>query len=351
MTKVEHYVQEAIDIANDDSHGYSMENRDGNPDYDCSSLICHVVQNAGIPVMDRGASYTGNMLQAFLDCGFQNIAGRIGLGSGNGLQRGDVLLNFASHAALYIGDGKVVNAGGNNGHPQPGDQGGEIKIQPYWNHPWNAVLRYMGSEEYDGKDEPAQEWPELSNNIVYPRPDAPWAAETNNFDYPMIMKFGDMGTAVQEMQAKLNALGYQCGKTDGIYGEKTLEAVTNFQTQKQLLIDGEAGPETLGKLHECYKALTGRDEAYYAQWENTASNEPKEEKENIGGFYLGEVVEFIGGGAYLMPNGSISKTYDAGTAKITSLNAKAKHPIHLVFARGAATKVYGWVDLDKIKKA
>ena len=358
MTKVEHYVQEAINIANDDSHGYSMQNRDGNPDYDCSSLICHVVQNAGIPVMDKGASYTGNMLGAFLQCGFKDVTGKVGLNSGNGLERGDILLNFQSHSALYIGDGQVVNAGGDNGHPQPGDQGGEIRIQRYWNHPWNAVLRYTEETESDSGEAGV---PKPQGQVVFtgtnvprpdiPRPDEAWAAETNNYDYPMIIKFGDMGTAVQEMQAKFNAIGYPCGNTDGIFGEKTLKAVVDFQTQKQLLVDGEAGPETLGKLYECYKSLTGLDEAFYAQWDSAGVVAPTATpKESIGGFYLGETVEFVGGGAYLLPNGAVNKTYESGTAKITSIKAKAKHPVHLVFTRGAATKVYGWVNLDQIKK-
>lgn len=352
MTKVERYTQEAERIARDDTHGYSMQNRDGEPDYDCSSLVCHVVQNAGIPVMDRGASYTGNMLDAFLACGFKNVVGKVNSNNGTGMQRGDVLLNQATHAALYIGNGEMVNAGGNDGHPEPGDQTGrEIQIMKYWNGGWDAVLRYMGAEEYNGPTEEVEPEAELSDDIVYPRPDAPWAADTNNFDYPQILKFGDAGTVVQEMQAKLNALGYPCGKTDGIFGEKTLEAVTNFQTQKRLLVDGEAGPETLGKLYECYKALTGKDEAYYAQWEKTPEEKAKENKPHIGGLYLGDTVEFLGGNAYLMPNGTVSKTYEAGAAKITSINEKAKHPIHLVFVRGAATKVYGWVDVANVKKA
>ncbi len=352
MTKVERYTQDAINVANDDSHGYSMENRNGDPDYDCSSLVCAAVDRAGIPVKAAGASWTGNMLDAFLKSGFQNIIGKVNIDNGAGMKRGDVLLNEDAHAALYIGNGEMVNAGGNDGHPEPGDQTGrEIRVMKYWNGGWNAVLRYMGTEEYTGGDDAEQPEAQLSDDIIYPRPDAPWAAETNNFDYPEILKYGDAGTVVQEMQAKLNALGYPCGKTDGIFGDKTLEAVTNFQTQKRLLVDGEAGPETLGKLHECYKALTGKDEAYYAQWEKTPEEKAKADKPHIGGLYLGDTVEFIGGNAYLLPNGSVSKTYEAGAAKITSINEKAKHPIHLVFVRGAATKVYGWVDVENVKKA
>lgn len=351
MTRVERYTQEAERIAKDNSHGYSMENRNGDPDYDCTSLVINVVNNAGIPVKDNGATFSGDMLYAFLACGFVNVVSTCNLNTGDGMKRGDILLNRANHAAIYQGNGKVVHARGNEGHPEPGDQTGReiLADQNYWNFPWDDVLRYVKNDEYDGEvEENSSE--ELAPGIKLPRPDAPWHAETNYPDYPYIMRYNDMGTEVQEMQAKLNALGYPCGKTDGIFGEKTLEAVKKFQMHKNLLVDGEAGPETLGKLYECYKALTGRDEAYYAQWENTDTAVQEGEKPTFAGFTLGETVYFLGGGAYIMPNGTINKTYEAGKAKITSINAKAKHPIHLVFVRGEATKVYGWVNPDEIRK-
>ena len=62
MSKVEAYVEKALSIANDNTHGYSQVNRWGK-DYDCSSLVITVVENAGIPVKSKvGATYTGNML-------------------------------------------------------------------------------------------------------------------------------------------------------------------------------------------------------------------------------------------------------------------------------------------------
>lgn len=54
MSKIETYVQNAINIANDNTHGYSQINRWGK-DYDCSSLVITVVENAGIPVKSKKA--------------------------------------------------------------------------------------------------------------------------------------------------------------------------------------------------------------------------------------------------------------------------------------------------------
>ena len=65
MTKTESAVQWAINIANDNRHGYSQANRWGNPDYDCSSLVISAWQQAGVPVKSNGATYTGNMYNVF----------------------------------------------------------------------------------------------------------------------------------------------------------------------------------------------------------------------------------------------------------------------------------------------
>ena len=149
MSKVENYTQEAINIANDNGHGYSQYNRWGNPDYDCSSLVITVIQNSGIPVKNNGSTYTGNMYSAFLKSGFKDVTSTVNLTTGQGLQRGDVLLNVVNHVEIYIGGGKNVGARGsetNTIHGIGGDQTGqEIRVGNYYNYPWNYVLRYENS--------------------------------------------------------------------------------------------------------------------------------------------------------------------------------------------------------------
>ena len=71
--------------------------------------------------------------------------------SSSGIKRGDILLNTASHTAMSIGNGQVVQAsqnelGGATGG-QTGDQTGrEIWCTNYYNFPWNYVLRLSHSE-------------------------------------------------------------------------------------------------------------------------------------------------------------------------------------------------------------
>lgn len=53
---------------------------------------------------------------------------------------------------------------------------------------------------------------------------------------------------VKELQDKLRAAGHDPGASDGWYGKKTAAAVRAYQEANGLTVDGDAGPQTLGKL-------------------------------------------------------------------------------------------------------
>lgn len=155
MTIPEKAVEWAVNIANDNSHGYDQGSR-WSPDYDCSSLVISAYKNAGVPL---NCTYTGNMYTDMRLNGFEPVMS-VNLQTGAGLEPGDVLLNERNHTALYIGNGKIVHATGNEFGSvtggQPGDQTGkEICVANYFNYGnggWDFVLRYMKKE--DPKPEP-----------------------------------------------------------------------------------------------------------------------------------------------------------------------------------------------------
>lgn len=144
MTIPQKAVQFVLAVANDNSHGYDQNSRWGSPDYDCSSLIITAYKKAGLPLQ---STYTGNMRNDFFQNGFA-VPSNVNLATGAGLEPGDVLLHETHHTAMYVGNGQIVHATGNEYGKatggQPGDQTGkEICVAPYFNYPWEYVLRYV----------------------------------------------------------------------------------------------------------------------------------------------------------------------------------------------------------------
>ena len=219
MTKVGKATEWMINLAEDDSHGYSQANRWG-PDYDCSSAIITAWQQAGVPVKVNGATYTGNMRAAFLLAGFKDVTASVDLQTGSGLHRGDVLLNYTSHTAMYIGDGKIVHARSSEGNNIPGDQNGqEIRIQPYFNFPWDCVLRYpetVDDEKETGLAVDGQCGPMTWDALAKKMP---------------LVKRGSVGWGVAAVQAMLNFLGSDLD-VDGDCGKLTENEIKAFQEGK-----------------------------------------------------------------------------------------------------------------------
>lgn len=167
---VEDAVNYAIAIANDDNHGYNMNDRDAGVDFDCSSLVAWSFHHGGgfdIPSgPDNWSPNTPNMRTYYEAAGFEWIPWS-DIGDSSNLMRGDILVNETQgpgggHTAIYIGDGQIVEAAGDetggSGTPEPGDQlsinnlGYEIGITGfyyfYWGG-WDGVLRYTGGNTID----------------------------------------------------------------------------------------------------------------------------------------------------------------------------------------------------------
>ena len=69
--------------------------------------------------------------------------------------------------------------------------------------------------------------------------------------------WGCAGDDVERMQAALAALGYDLGAAgvDGGFGDCTEAAVTAYQRDHGLAVDGVAGDETLGHLYKDWSAV------------------------------------------------------------------------------------------------
>lgn len=211
----------AISIAHDDRHGYDMNRQKG--DYDCSSFLIEAYERAGVPVKEAGASFTGNMREAFKKCGFIEVPI-------SSRKKGDILLNEKHHTAMMINDYDIVHASinekGTTTGGQVGDQTGkEICIRPYYNHKygWDCCLRYNGTET------PTIAPVKPSNVIIINLP---------------IIKRGDISEAVRSLQILLNAKHNADIVPDGDFGLLTENALKDYQRAKKLEADGVAGAKT-----------------------------------------------------------------------------------------------------------
>ncbi len=138
------------DMAADPDHGYDQGDRWG-PDYDCSSAVITAYELAGVPVKTNGATYTGNMCDVFIACGFVDVTASVDLSTGAGLKAGDVVWK-SGHTEMVSGEGYLVGASINeNGETtggETGDQtGSEFRERAYYSG-WTRALRYPGSTTY-----------------------------------------------------------------------------------------------------------------------------------------------------------------------------------------------------------
>lgn len=131
------------------------------------------------------------------------------------LKAGDVLCSD-SHVALYVGNGKVIHASGGDDNVRNSKKWNNSIRESTWNG-WKRAYRFTGSV---------------------------------NFSAPI--RHGEVGSRVRHLQLFLSWYGISL-VADGVFGDKTLEAVKRFQKEQKITADGIVGKITLQKMHEVVK--------------------------------------------------------------------------------------------------
>lgn len=250
-------VEFAVNIANDNNHGYSQRIRslyeiDDPKSFDCSSLACTAYYYAflknGLTTQARylkeHCSYTGNMLN-MCNCGFEIVARNQTAHSQ--MQKGDLELNVTHHVAMAIDRDNIVHARSSEGTTDTKDNSGnEIRTQPWYlySHGWTHRLRFTGN----GIDFTA-----LTTDTNKPavKPTTPTGGKYM-FE-PKTVKAGDKNTSVLLLQEILRARGFK-GKDkkdldlDRSAGDNTIYALKQYQKSRGLEADGICGTATWNDL-------------------------------------------------------------------------------------------------------
>ena len=245
-------VEFAVNIANDNNHGYSQRIRSlyeiNDPkSFDCSSLVCTAFYYAflknGLTTQARylkeHCSYTGNMLE-ILNCGFE-VVSRNQTAHAQ-MQKGDIELNTTHHTALAIDKDNIVHARSSEGTTDTKDNSGnEIRTQPWYlySHGWTHRLRFTGK----GID-----FTKLTTDTDTPIKPNTQTGGKYMFE-PKTVQLGSTGTSVLLLQEILVARGFK-GKNGKVLdldreaGDNTIYALKQYQKSRGLEVDGVCGSAT-----------------------------------------------------------------------------------------------------------
>lgn len=252
-------VEFAVNIANDNNHGYSQRIRslyeiDDPKSFDCSSLMCtayyYAFMKNGLTQQARylkeHCSYTGNMLN-MCNCGFEVVARNQTAHAQ--MIKGDLELNTAHHVAMAIDKDNIVHARSSEGTTDAKDNSGnEIRTQPWYlySHGWTHRLRFTGKgidfSGLTGATTSKTETTTKSNTTQ---------TEGKYMFNPETVKAGDKNTSVLLLQEILRARGFKgkngkALKLTWTADANTICALKAYQeSRKEVLeVDGICGPAT-----------------------------------------------------------------------------------------------------------
>lgn len=252
-------VEFAVNIANDNNHGYSQRIRslyeiDNPKSFDCSSLACtayyYAFMKNGLTQQARylkeHCSYTGNMLN-MCNCGFEVVARN--QTAHTQMQKGDLELNVTHHVAMAIDRDNIVHARSSEGTTDTKDNSGnEIRTQPWYlySHGWTHRLRFTGN----GIDFSGLTGTTTSKTETTTTSNATQTGGKYMFN-PETVKAGDKNTSVLLLQEILRARGFKGKNGKSLKLTWTADANTIYalkayqESRKKVLeVDGICGPAT-----------------------------------------------------------------------------------------------------------
>ena len=182
---------------------------------DCSGLLVEAFRSKEQDFYDRTANTF--RAQAVERGGIQEIPNTDGVGVWR-----------SGHIGVYIGAGKVVEAGGTKVG---------VVVTPLWS---------------PATGKPWKEWLHLKS-IAYDSPPGHFEVPEGAFHLKRLLSVKSpmmSGEDVRDVQQQLMALKYSVGGTgaDGVYGPNTEQAVKQFQKDRGLQADGIVGPKTTKAL-------------------------------------------------------------------------------------------------------
>lgn len=254
----------AVNIANDNSHGYSQRIRslyeiNIPKSFDCSSLALTAYYYAFLKngltkqarYLKENCSYTGNMLK-MLNAGFEVVARNQTAHAK--MIKGDLELNTTHHVAMAIDKNNIVHARSSERTTNTrDDSGNEIRTQPWYlySHGWTHRLRFTGKGiDFSGLTNTTGSKP-IAKPSTSTKPSTTTSKGAGYMFEPKLVKLGSEGTSVLLLQEILIARGFKGknGKALSLSRKadaNTIYALKQYQKSRNgvLSVDGECGKNT-----------------------------------------------------------------------------------------------------------
>lgn len=76
--------------------------------------------------------------------------------------------------------------------------------------------------------------------------------EVPSHTYDVKLSYLDAADTLAGLQGRLNALGFDCGVVDGIYGKQTKAGISGYQRHKGMVVDGQASAAVYAAVAKDY---------------------------------------------------------------------------------------------------